>query len=134
SATTTKITMVPGHTNHPRSRLYPPTTTHPDDNKRMSEISVTCFMAKDLRVETCTFELSSSCSYSAFTLPMPMLGNTFKKCRRHLGVVFESNNNARLTRRQISFSCTFSRPADNACVLQEFHPGTAGRDRLAVSI
>jgi len=39
--TTSKITIVPGHKNHPRSLLYPPTTTQPDDKRRMSEIIAT---------------------------------------------------------------------------------------------
>lgn len=44
TANTRKITIVPGHKNHPRSLLYPPTTTQLDEKKRATKIMAICFM------------------------------------------------------------------------------------------
>lgn len=38
TAPTTKMSIVPGHKNQPRSELYPPTTMHPGEKAKMLEI------------------------------------------------------------------------------------------------
>jgi hypothetical protein len=46
TATTRKITIVPGHKNQLRPELYPPTTTQPGDMIKMIEISPIRFMGR----------------------------------------------------------------------------------------
>lgn len=40
--------MVPGHTNHPRSLLYPPTTKQPEDRRREAQEMQIRFKATSL--------------------------------------------------------------------------------------